>query len=173
MTSVFRKAFMILTLIIIALLVGADQITKLLALTCLTESDAAVWDGVFRLTYVENRGAAFGMLSDHRWVFMIVSTVAVAALVIYIWRANPREISLRYGLALMAAGGAGNMIDRVARGFVVDFLEMSFVKYPAHFSTGWRWVTFPVFNVADMCITFGCAMVIYHLVVNELLSKKR
>ena len=164
---------MILTLIIIALLVGADQITKLLALTHLTESDAAVWDGVFRLTYVENRGAAFGMLADHRWVFMIVSTVAVALIIIYIWKDNPKTISLRYGLAMMAAGGAGNMIDRVARGFVVDFIEMSFVKYPAHFSSGWRLVTFPVFNVADVCITLGCVMVMYHLVVNEVILPKR
>lgn len=163
---------MILTLIIIALLVGADQITKLLALAHLTETDAAVWDGVFRLTYAENKGAAFGILADHRWVFMIVSTAAVVLIILYIWKDNPKKISFRYGLALMAAGGAGNMIDRVARGFVVDFIELSFVKYPEHFRSGWHWVTFPVFNVADMCITFGCVMVMYHLVVNELLSKR-
>jgi signal peptidase II len=164
---------MILTLIIIALLIGADQITKAAALSALTEADKAVWDGVFRFTYVENRGAAFGMLSEHRWVFMVISVAAVALIIAYIWKENPKTVSLRYGLALMAAGGAGNMIDRVARGYVVDFIELSFVKYPCRTAAGWHLATFPVFNVADICVTVGCALVIYHLVVNEIILPKR
>lgn len=94
------------------------------------------------LTYVQNTGAAFSMLSGHTWALAVVSLVMSVALVIMIWK---KVFSLPFGLfslTLVLAGAVGNMIDRVFRGFVVDMFDFMFVR-------------FAVFNVADVCVVIG------------------
>ena len=140
---------MLIYLIIIALTVGLDQLTKQLVVHFLDKNvPFDVIPGVFRFAYVENRGAAFGMLDEHRWVFMIISTVAIAAMLIYLWKFAPKNVFMRTGLSLIIGGGIGNMIDRVVFEYVVDFLD--FCAFP----TLWKWV----FNVADAALTVGCVM---------------
>ncbi len=148
---------MLAWIIIIAALVVLDQVTKLMALHLLEPvGSVEVIKGVFRFTYVENEGAAFGMFADNRWVFMIISTVAIAALLIYLWKFRPNSRFACMALSMIIAGGIGNMIDRVYLGFVVDFLD--FCAFPEL----WMWV----FNVADVCVCVGGGMLVLWLVMS-------
>ena len=123
-----------------------DQITKWLTAAFLTGvGSVSVIPGVFRFTYVENRGAAFGMLDEHRWVFMIISTAAIIGLLVYLWKFAPKSAWVRCSLALVISGGIGNMIDRVRLGYVIDMLD--FCAFPKV----WPWV----FNVADSFVCVG------------------
>ena len=134
---------MLLCAILIILSVAADQITKHLVLANIAMyEDVAVLPGIFHFTYIENKGAAFGMLANNRWVFLVMSTVAIAAFVFYIIKYRPKDILLRISLSFVVGGGIGNMIDRCFRGSVVDFIEVDFID-------------FYVFNVADICICAG------------------
>ena len=154
---------MLICLIIIALTVGLDQLTKQLVVHFLDKNvPFDVIPGVFRFSYVENRGAAFGMLDEHRWVFMIISTVAIAAMLVYLWKFAPKNVFMRIGLSLVIGGGIGNMIDRVVFGYVVDFLD--FCAFP----TLWKWV----FNVADACVCVGAGMVMLYLVLEIIKEAK-
>ena len=119
--------------------------------------------GVFRFSYVENRGAAFGMLDEHRWVFMIISTVAIVALLVYLLKFAPKNNFLMIGLSLVIGGGIGNMIDRVAYGYVVDFLD--FCAFP----NLWMWV----FNVADACVCVGAGMVMLYFIIDIVKDAKK
>ena len=151
---------MILNIVIIVICVILDQVTKTLAVTHLSNiSTLPVIEDVFHFTYVENRGAAFGMLANHRWVFMILSVVGIIAL--FIWQSvNRRDIMWnRVALSFIIGGGIGNMIDRVALGFVVDFIDC-------------RFIDFYVFNVADSFVCVGCAMYVIGILWQEFAAKK-
>ena len=129
--------------IIVALLVLADQFTKWLAIRELMGQDAfVVWKGVFELQYLENRGAAFGVFQNQK-VFFIIMTVLTLILIGYFYRLTPvsrKYLPLRLCILFIAAGALGNFIDRVFRGFVVDFFYFSLID-------------FPIFNVADIYLT--------------------
>lgn len=129
--------------------IGLDQITKYLAVTSLpidASEDVKVWEGVFHIRCISNDGAAFGMLDDHRWIFMTVSTVVIIAVLAFLV-IRFRRIPLLLGIALsmVVSGGIGNMIDRIALGYVVDFIY--FVP-----------IDFPCFNVADSFVCIGSAL---------------
>lgn len=144
---------MVYALIISAVVVILDQISKYLVVQNIAEgATVKCIDGLFHLTYIKNEGAAFGMLSDRRWVFMAVSVIAIAAIIIYMWRAKPQSMWEKTALGMIVGGGIGNMIDRVLNGYVVDFVEVEFVK-------------FAVFNVADAFVTVSCGILIVYLVV--------
>ena len=146
---------MLVLLILIALIIGADQLTKWLAVVYLQNGDSVyVIPGVFRFVFVKNDGAAFGMLDNHRWVFMILSTVAIVGLLIYLWKKPPESMLCSISLAFLVGGGIGNMIDRCLYGYVVDFID--FCAFPKI----WMWV----FNVADSFVTVGTFMLMYYLI---------
>ena len=154
-------------ILVIVASVLVDQISKLLVVRFLTEVGSVdVIPGIFRFTYVENRGAAFGMLSEHRWVFMVLSTVAIVALLIYLWKFRPDSGLACTAFSLIIGGGIGNMIDRVRLNYVIDFLD--FCAFPKL----WVWV----FNVADACVCIGAGMLILWCVlamVEEARAKKK
>ena len=147
--------------ILTAALVALDQYTKHLAVEMLKPIGSyPLWEGVFHLTYVENTGAAFGILRGHRWVFMLLSGIAVAAIVIYlVVRCRQTPMFEGIMLSLIAAGGIGNMIDRLIDGFVVDFFDFTLIN-------------FAVFNVADSCVTVGAVLLIIYLIAAELKEAK-
>lgn len=104
-----------------AFVILIDQISKLLAKRILEPiGDFPIINGVLHLTYVENTGAAFGILKEHRWIFMSVSCVAVLALIVYL-AVSRNSIGMLGGvsLAMIIGGGIGNMIDRILSGFVI------------------------------------------------------
>ncbi len=139
---------------IIAAAVVIDQLTKLLAVKFLKPIPThPILESVLHLTYHENKGAAWGMLADHRWVFMVISTIAILAIIAYlIWSRKKKESLLfRISLSFFAGGGIGNMIDRVILGYVIDFFRFDFFE-------------FPIFNVADSFITIGAALMVLNLI---------
>lgn len=131
----------------------ADQITKLLARIYLKPvGDFPLIDGVLHLTYVENRGAAFGILSNHRWIFMLLSFVAVGAMISYV-SVRRKTLSDMGGvsLALVIGGGIGNLIDRALIGYVTDFINLEFIH-------------FAVFNAADSAVCIGAVLLIIYVI---------
>ena len=141
--------------ILIAIICGSvalDQLTKWITIFFLKPVDTIpLWEGVFHLSYVENRGAAWGMLADHRWVFMVFSTIAIIGLGIYLFGFSKEPAWVKVSLALVIGGGIGNMIDRVFLGYVVDFIHVALIN-------------FPVFNVADSCVTVGAGMLMAYFI---------
>lgn len=135
-----------------ALLVAADQISKLLIVKYLPEGvTVRVIPYLFDFVYVENRGAAWGMLANSRWVFIVISSAAIIMIAgILLYTARNRKLFV-IPLVLIFAGGIGNMIDRLSKGFVVDFIQFDFFK------------SFPVFNVADSYVSVGGVMMLIYL----------
>ena len=145
---------MLFCVIIMALVVAADQISKLLVLEYLAPiGQVKLIDGVFHLTYVENRGAAFGSLTDARWVFMIFSVIAIVGVTAYLLCFAENKRMLRWALALVIGGGIGNMIDRVALGYVVDFIDFCGI---------WSYI----FNVADSCVCIGMGLLVLYVILS-------
>lgn len=155
--------YFILWAVIAAVGVVLDQITKNIAVNSLKDGGEKTFiPYIFDLIYVENRGAAWGMFADNRWVFMSISTVAVILMtgVLFVYAKEHKMFCV--SLALVISGGIGNMIDRVLNGFVVDFLRFAF--YP----------DFPVFNVADIFVTCGCiSLAVYVLFVDKTIFKEK
>ncbi|MBQ8389118.1 MAG: signal peptidase II [Clostridia bacterium] len=138
--------------------VFVDQITKWLAVIFLQGGEVIRWpvvDLFIQFRYIENRGAAWGMFSDQRWVFMTFSTVAIVGVLIFMFVKKPKSRLLNASLSLIVAGGIGNMIDRVFAGYVVDFLDFTFMD-------------FPVFNGADCFVCIGAGMLILYLVLDTV-----
>ena len=155
---------MLIWIVVIVASVLADQLTKQLVVNFLDKEEPFyVIKDVFRFSYVENRGAAFGMLDDHRWVFMIVSTVAIVGIIFYMWKFCRDSKLLCLGLSLIVGGGIGNMIDRIFLGYVIDFLD--FCAFP----NLWMWV----FNVADAFVCIGAAIVVLSLLIDIVKDSKK
>ena len=141
--------------------IALDQVSKLLILNFLYEGQVDLIPGILRFTYVENRGMAFGMLADHRWVFMVFSTIGIALVGVYLWFYVKGWLG-RTALSLIIGGGIGNMIDRVAYGFVVDFIDFYVFDF-------WKWV----FNVADSAVCVGAGMFILYLILDTVKELKK
>lgn len=127
------------------ILIGLDQATKYMALVNLKPiGSMVVVDKFLDLTFVENRGVAFGMFSGQRWFILLLTGVITVVLVYYYMKLpKTREYKfVRMSMVLIFAGAIGNMIDRVYRGYVVDFFEFTFFQWP-------------VFNVADIYVVIG------------------
>lgn len=146
-------------LIIAALVVAVDQIIKFFVVSNLKPvGTIKVIDGVFNLTYVENRGVAFGMFKDMRWFFVVITLLFIAAIVFYMFKQRP-EGKLFYVLAgLIIGGGVGNLIDRLLYGYVIDYLSLSF--FP------------PVCNFADYCITGGVIVLAVYILFKSAAKEK-
>lgn len=138
-------------------MVALDQFTKALALSSLKgEPPVVLVDRILALRFVENSGAAWGMLSGQRILLLVAPVVGCSFLVYYYIKTRGRNsVLLMLGLSLIFAGGLGNLIDRAFRGgHVVDFIEFIFVS-------------FPVFNVADICVTCGTVLLAIYLLFVE------
>ena len=151
---------------VLLLVVLLDQITKLIVITNMSLGESIpLIDGVFHFTYILNRGAAFGMLADQRWIFILLSTAAVLAISAYLILRS-RKIGTLWGisLAMVCGGGVGNMIDRLwngdtfGSGAVIDFLD--FCAFPEL----WSWI----FNVADAAVCIGAGLIILAVILDEV-----
>ncbi len=137
---------MITTSIILILLAAADQLTKFLALIFLKPiSTKVLIKGVLSLTYVENYGAAFGMLQNSRWVFITLTIAIISAILAYRIRSGENGKLFNSASLLLISGGMSNLIDRIFRGYVVDMIQFTFIDYP-------------VFNFADCCVVAGAVL---------------
>ena len=137
-----------------------DQLTKWLSVKFLSVVETVpIIKNVIHLTYVENKGAAFGMLADHRWVFMTISSVAIIAIALYLYSGRNTNKLYTSALMLIVSGGIGNMIDRIALGYVVDFIDFALID-------------FAVFNIADSLVCIGAGLLILSLVLDIINEAK-
>lgn len=149
-----RGRFIYLLLTVTLLIV--DQISKTAIAKSINPYGArTVIPDFFDLVHVRNRGAIFGFFSsvDSSFVFILLTVLSLAALglVVYYFVKTPvSEKLMNVALSLILAGALGNQVDRITRGYVIDFLDFEF--------WGWHW---PSFNVADSCITIGAVLLIF------------
>jgi signal peptidase II len=142
------------------LVVVLDQVTKFLVARSFTLNQSrAVLPGWLNLTYIHNPGAAFGFMSDMealvRIPFFVAVTVAAGFMVYAYHRLIPPEKGFaRFSLGLIWGGALGNFVDRILYGKVIDFLEFKFIQ-------------FPVFNVADSCISVGLALLVLEYLIGR------
>jgi signal peptidase II len=142
--------------VIVAAIVAVDQATKWWVTRALELHESVpIVDGLFNLTYVRNAGAAFGLFRQlpdavRGPLFIVVSVGALVVLGSLLAGVRPEERGLRVAIAAVLGGAAGNLIDRLREGEVIDFLDVY-----------WREYHWPAFNVADACITLGvCTLVL-------------
>lgn len=141
---------LILSIIAIVVLVSLDQFVKYLTVTNLMLKPIVLIENIFELTYVENKGAAWSILENQIW-FFILMTVIILALIAYAFYKKMIYTKLgQISLVLICAGAIGNLIDRITHGYVIDMFSFKLIN-------------FPVFNVADICIVCGGILFVYYM----------
>lgn len=147
---------MISILVISAILAFIDQIIKYIVDLNLVLNDSTnIINGFFRLTYVRNTGAAFSLF-ENKQIFLIIITIIALAVMIYFLKNklfNKSEIII---YSLIISGILANLIDRIFRGYVVDYLDFTIFKY-----------NFPIFNFADIMIVGGCILLVVSMFIGE------
>ena len=136
-----------------AVLIFVDQLTKQLVTEHLSGGNKIiVIPNIFEMFYLENRGAAFGILQGQRELFFVITIVVLIGLLIFLYKIpfNKKYMPLFIVLMLIFSGAIGNFIERVTKGYVVDFLYF-------------KPINFPLFNVADSYITIACFVLLYLL----------
>ena len=141
--------------------IALDQLTKWLAVKFLEPiTTSPIIKDVLHLTYVENRGAAFGMLANHRWVFIVISTVTIIAMLYVLFSGRLPNRLYTVSVAMIISGGIGNMIDRTALGYVVDFIDF-------------RLINFAVFNGADSFVCVGAGILVLALILDIVKESRK
>lgn len=136
--------------IFIVILVLLDQVSKVFMQSFLEYGNSvAILDGVFHLTYVENRGAAFGLFENMQVFFIIVAVIVTIVGLVYIHKSETSKLA-KISICLIIAGAIGNLIDRVKMGYVVDFFDFRFI---------WNYV----FNIADIFVVIGTLLLCIYL----------
>ncbi len=142
------------------LLLAADQITKYYVLQGLKPAGSVtVIGGLLEFSYVENTGAAFGILKNQIWLVTAVALAAFAAILVLLFCYRRHTFFSLASSALLLAGGIGNLIDRIRFGFVVDFIHVLFFPY--------------IFNFADCCVTVGAALFVIHVLLLSYRERKQ
>ncbi|WP_370768430.1 signal peptidase II [Ruminococcus sp.] len=140
-------------------LAAIDQVIKFFVNANLKEvGSVSVIDNLLSFTYVENNGVAFGSFAGNRWIFVVLTTALIAAILIYMFKKKPQSKLFYASVALLVGGGIGNFIDRVLYGYVIDYISLSF--FP------------PVCNFADYCITVGTVLLMIYVLFFTNTGKK-
>lgn len=140
----------ILSLILAVVAALVDQLIKRLVVAQLKPvGSVTAIPGFLNFTYLENRGAAFGMLQDQRWFFIIITGVITILLIAGLFLYKRHSACSIAASILIIGGGIGNLIDRIVLGYVVDYIQVSF--FP------------PIFNFADCCVTVGTILLMVHI----------
>ena len=131
----------------------ADRFAKLLAIkTMYPGQSTGLVPGIFHITLVLNKGAAFGILKDQAVLFIPLSAFIVTLIILYAWNGKILSASIAVSLGLILGGALGNLVDRASYGYVIDYFDFRI---------------WPVFNIADSAITVGTAMLALNLVVKK------
>lgn len=153
-----------LAIIICLIVLAADQASKFWAVNNLQSTKGIKIIGdVLEFQYVENRGAAFGILQGQMWLFYVLTVVVIAILIYYLFHYVKDSLFMNITIGLILGGALGNFVDRLFRSFVVDFIKIDLID-------SYR---FPVFNIADIAITVGAVLFfIYVLFIDDRLLKE-
>lgn len=147
--------------IIIALVVLFDQLTKYqIQVNMGLNTSIPLIDGIFHFTYIQNHGAAFSLFTGKTEFLLTIQLIVIASILIYLINIRRKGHKvMMLSLSLIVAGGVGNLIDRVANGYVVDFLDFRF---------------WPIFNVADISVCLGCGLlIIFGLLIEPKLNRQK
>jgi signal peptidase II len=159
-----KRNYLILLLVTPIILI-ADQLTKLyIDRTMPLYQSIPVIDGLFNITYLRNRGAAFSFLADTSWrlpFFILATVIAIIAILVAFKKLREEQRFAAVSLTLILAGAIGNLIDRVRLGEVIDFLDVY-----------WRSHHWPAFNVADSAICVGVACLALDMFREERRAKR-
>ena len=148
-------------LIMIVMIIIFDRVTKYFAVKNLYGGDIVNFiPGVVQFRYAENTGMAFSMLSGARWIFIFVTVVACVGVLYYMLSNRCKSLWLYWSLGVVVSGGIGNLVDRIMQGYVVDFIEPTFVD-------------FAVFNIADCAVTCGAVSLVIYLVFDIIRDAKK
>ena len=160
---------------IIAVIVILDQITKYIVKSSMHLYESINLLGDFlKFTYIENPGMAFGIQFENKFWFTVLSVVAAGIVVFYLLRMTNERYVFRFSLALILGGAIGNLIDRLAFGKVVDFIDVEFIditlpsfnlwiiSFPGYDMTRW-----PVFNIADSAVTCGMILLTWMVLTQK------
>lgn len=154
-----KKHASVFSLVAAALIVGIDQLLKVIVVQFLKPViTVPLWQDKIHLTYIENRGAAFSMLDGNRYLLMIFTSVIVLAGIYVIAAKKIKAPFAIWTIAVILGGGAGNLVDRIFRGYVVDYIDF-------------RIINFAVFNFADCCVVIGTILLMIYILLNNKDSK--
>ena len=148
--------------IIIISAICIDQIVKFIITKNLYNSSITILNGILNFTYIENTGGAYGIGNGNIMMFIIVNIIIIALIIKFVI-SNKKEIYTHtlVSLGLIIAGGTSNLIDRIFRRFVVDYIDFSPL------------IKFPVFNIADICVVCGILIIIIFMIINNIKNDKR
>ncbi len=153
--------FQIVSLVIIAALTALDRVSKIAVTASLKGAEPKEFlFGAFQLRYAENTGAAFSSFSQNTLILTVFTLLVLALCLFVLLGRRTKSLFISACLILIISGGIGNVIDRIAQGYVVDFIEPLFMN-------------FAVFNVADIFITVGAALLIIYEIRELVLENKR
>ena len=142
-------------------LIVLDQLIKIIVdANMMVSQSIPVIQDVLHFTSVQNEGAAFGIFQGQRWILVGVTSVVILAGIYLLAAKKLKSNFLIWSVALVIAGGVGNLIDRIFRHFVIDYIEV-------------RLINFAVFNFADCCVVIGTIMIVCYLLFSELWEKKK
>lgn len=141
----------VITLVSAAILVLIDQILKLIVSLNVSPNDiVTIIPHILDVTYVENNGAAFGIMQGFTWLFSVITLLVVAGFIYIIVTKKINNKLFCMSAILIMGGAVGNLIDRIFRGYVIDYLQLSFFS--------------PICNFADYCLTVGAALLIIYII---------
>ena len=150
----------VIALIIAAFVALLDQIIKYSVVNNIKpHGTVSIISGVLNITYVENRGVAFGMFTDMRWIFVALTVLMIFAIIFYMFKKRPEGKFFYIVAGLIIGGGLGNLYDRIVNGYVIDYISLSF--FP------------PVCNFADYCITVGVILLIFYVLFKPSRKNKK
>ena len=144
-------------IIIMMGLIGIDQLTKWWAVQTLASGhEIKIWEGVLHFTYLENRGAAWGIFSGKQIFLIALTAIIIIAMLVYLFKMAKTKVDLGYQIAfiLIISGAIGNLIDRVRLNYVIDFIYFKLID-------------FPIFNVADILVVCGVFLLMLCIFLEE------
>lgn len=142
---------MLIWICVIIACVILDQVSKIIISNTYALGEChEIIKGVLNFRYIRNKGAAWGMFSDARWVFILITLIALIIMPYFLYKYRKAHVMFSLSLSFLIGGAVGNMIDRVFLGSVVDFIEAAFMD-------------FPIFNIADCFVTIGAIMLFVYL----------
>ena len=149
-----------LALLLSAVLVLVDQLTKIAVQHWLKPiGDFPLIEDVLHMTYLENRGMAFGMMQGQQWLLIWVTAIVLLVLIAAVMMGKIKKPATLFTVAVIIGGGAGNLIDRIYRGYVIDFIYVKIIN-------------FAIFNFADICITCGTVVLLY-ILLREMMQEEK
>lgn len=156
--------FFIVLIIVMVGVIGIDQLTKWLIYFNVDINEVIFKiEHLLEITHIRNDGMAFGLLGEHRWIFLTVSVIGIGALGVYLFKFSKDIKFTKIGLALVMGGGIGNMIDRIVLGEVIDMIHVTIFNDFFPF----------IFNIADACVCVGVGMAIVGMVYEMVLEYRR